>query len=190
MAPPAGIDIANRALTLVGQKPISNFDEASDAALVVKVHFQAAVDEVIQKHPWNVATRRTTLAPSSQPPAFDYAYQFQLPPDCLRVWRTSLDRAKHRWTREGNLILSDTTPVSIVYTRRIVDDIGIIGPALATAIVYELATLISEALTGKTRLNETLPLMAKAKLREAKSNDGQEQGFTPAGSTTLIDVRF
>ena len=98
--------IANRALQLVGAGTIMNLTDNTPEARECTRAYDYCRRAELRKNTWNFATTRAVLAPDAVAPAFDYAYQFTLPVDCVRVVMTndpSLD-----WKQEGHKLLTNS----------------------------------------------------------------------------------
>lgn len=97
--------IANRALQLVGAGTIMNLTDNTPEARECTRAYDSCRRAEMRKQVWNFAVVRASLAPSSVKPLFDYAYQFPLPTDCLRIVLPNdpyLD-----WKIEGRKILTN-----------------------------------------------------------------------------------
>lgn len=98
------VDIANRALSYIGTRSeIASFDEDSNEARAVKLHFHSLRDQLLRMAPWNCAMNFANLslicaAPGTPenpgaglnvwekgipPPPWSYEYAY--PSDCLRA---------------------------------------------------------------------------------------------------------
>jgi hypothetical protein len=97
--------IANRALQLLGAGSIMNLTDNTPEARECTRCYDSCRRAELRKQVWNFATARVQLAPDTAAPAFDYAYQFSLPVDCVRIILVndpSLD-----WKEEGRKILTN-----------------------------------------------------------------------------------
>ena len=79
------VSICSNALLMLGGQPINDLSENSDRARLASNLWPAVRNYVLRRHPWNCAVKRVALAPDLTPPAFDWAFQFTLPPDFMRV---------------------------------------------------------------------------------------------------------
>jgi hypothetical protein len=191
----APIPLVNRALTLLGDALIEDLSEDSFRATLVQQHYEPLVQELLQAHDWNFASKRVANLPAlADPPAWglDFTAAFQLPADCLRVRATSADRAEggegSDWQVEGLTIVTWGTPLSIRYTARVPE--GTWRPAFATAVVYELAARLAYPITQKPNSVELYVKLAERKLAVAKALDGQEMSPRRYITGALTDVRF
>lgn len=169
------INICNSALAKVGQGPISSISQETRAAQIIKSVFDLLQDEVMSAHPWNFAVKRATLAPTATPPLFEYAYEFDVPNDSLRVLETETDTTQidNNWVVEGRKILSNDAEVNIRYIYRNVD-YNSWSPVFAETMAWRIAMSIAYALTQSTEREKACSVNYLAALAAARSTDGQE----------------
>jgi hypothetical protein len=77
--------IVNFALTPLGAPPITDIDEDSAHAITARTVWQMSVDFVMADFPWVFAKKRVALSKSATSPNFEYTYQYDLPPDYMRM---------------------------------------------------------------------------------------------------------
>src|SRR5262245_63342396 len=86
-------EICSVALTEVGAKPITSLTENTREAKLCARHYPKSVAEVLRMAPWQCALKTATLqADNPSVGDFAFAFSYQLPPRCVRVWSTNLDR--------------------------------------------------------------------------------------------------
>lgn len=104
------VEIANRALDLLGAEAIVALTEDSENARAINRSYNIVLRSMLRKHIWNCAKKRVVLAPLAAVPAFDYGYQFQFPSDCLRpifpndVTDWSVEKGGVLLTNDGNVL--------------------------------------------------------------------------------------
>lgn len=78
--------MANGALALIGEPPISSLDDTKRrAARECKRHFASVRDGLLAKRDWEFARNSCTPSALSTPPSATYQYRYMLPADCIRV---------------------------------------------------------------------------------------------------------
>lgn len=77
------IQIANRALQILGYQPISSLTENSRGARAVNRCYQPVLLKTLREHYWGFSIKRVQLAASATPPLFGKANYFPLPPDYI-----------------------------------------------------------------------------------------------------------
>ena len=142
------VDICNSALNLLGASTITTLTEDSKNARLCNQRYEPIRDRTFRSHAWNCLTKRVQLAKDSTAPVVEYANQYTLPTDCLRVLKvhngttdsiaSSLDYAV-----EGRKIKTDEGTIFLVYIAKITDpneyDTYLIE-ALAASLAADLAT--------------------------------------------------
>jgi hypothetical protein len=184
------ISICNRALIAIGHDTITSLSDASKGARLCSALYPDVRDEVTRSHPWNSAMRRAQLPALSSAPAWGFARAFQLPADCLRVWRLPDLLRNEMWKVEGRTIVTDAAaPLSILYMARL-DDPADMDPLLAATIAARLAMELAMPIADSATLRDAMARDYEGKLREARSFDGQEGLPEPMTSDDLIFSRF
>lgn len=166
------VSIANSALVKVGADRISSLSEDTRAAILINAIFEQIRDQVLRDHPWNFAMTRAALAPNATEPAFEYDYTYDLPNDCLRVYRTFPDTIDY--VVEGRTILTDeaeTLYVQYIYRH---EDPSAWSADFAEAFAWKLASEVAYPLTQSLALAGTCREEYKRVLAEARSIDGSE----------------
>jgi hypothetical protein len=162
---PSLVRLGNGALSLIGEPPISSLTDNRDSARAVNENLTQALETVLRMHPWRCALERRSLNRLSSSPAFEYAYQFQLPENFIRLVETSTTA---RCSVEGDKLLSDDAAVSILYVARI-EDIGRLTPDVQGVVEAELAVRLAARLrTANTQLRRELFQIREDRLGEAR----------------------
>jgi hypothetical protein len=115
-------EIANNALSGVGEKQIQDIDDDSSVrARQVKVVYEQALRMCGRLHQWNCLMKRRVLGndPDSVDPLGEWSYAYRLPEDCLRLVQLNgvdVGAIPGKYSLEGRHILSndDTAKVSYV----------------------------------------------------------------------------
>lgn len=165
------ISICNGALRLLGARRISAFTENTPESRVCAELYEKIRDDLLYSHPWNFASARVSLAALTSSPAFKYAYQFQLPNDCLRVLGTECETDEYEV--EGRYLVTDNSTMSVLYIKRITDP-GLFSPGFVATFEARLAMEMAYDLTKSTSLKDAMTKEYKDKLANARSFDAQE----------------
>jgi hypothetical protein len=126
------VDIANRALTKLGEARIVSFTDNTNIARTVNSMWDVVRDAELRSHVWRFALARASLPALVDAPTFGYNYQYQLPSDCLRLVEVAefrvnnladyINRDDSIYTVEGNKILTDLgAPLNIRYIQQTLD---------------------------------------------------------------------
>lgn len=181
------VDICNMALNEAGESSIMDLSEDSKEGRLCNQFYALTRDMVLRSHPWNFAIKRIELAQLTDTPVFGYNFQFQLPSDCLKVQQT--DDEFDIFKIEGRKLLSNNSIVKIVYTSR-VEDTAQFDSLFVEALYLMLSSKIAFNLSDNNGLSQTLFAKAEAKIRHAKSMDGQEGIVDIVEADQWLNSRF
>lgn len=188
------VAIANLALVNIpGDTRISDLLEGSEAANRINDVLPNCIDEVLEAHPWNAATRRFVVPASADPLPWGNENCYRLPsePYVLRV--LGLDRDRHGrdpvWRVEERKILTpEAAPLHIEAIIRLSDPRLFTG-SLESTLAWCIASKIAYRLTGKLGAEERAERKYIASLADARSIDGKQQSDAEAEEATLILAR-
>ena len=184
---PSSIDIASNALLLVGDNPISSFDDPGAGAQAAANLYPETKKRLLSEHPWSFALKQQRLNKLSQKPdeLTNFNNAFQLPTDLIRIWDMQI---RTDYILIGNLLYSNQEELLATYIFD-VDEVNL-PPHFVKSLEYALASDFAISVTEDT---------AKAGLYEQKSINAinqamaiDSQGRPQRGiiSSPLIDVRF
>lgn len=153
------VAICNAALIKLGEDPILTLSDDVKRARIMKQRYAQVRDAELRRRRWKFSIRRASLAALSAPPDSDYARQFQLPNDYLRLIEggdiaSYADLADYRagsgsalYSIEGRAILTNLgAPLAIRYIAQIVDT-TLFDAAFDESLACRLAWECCEAIT-------------------------------------------
>lgn len=186
------VEICSNALMLLGDAPIASLSETTPRAIICANVYPIAKRDVLRSHPWNCAIKRVVLAPlAAAPVGGEWAAQFTLPGDCLRVLDCGV-YGEEDYQLEGNKLLADTTTLVLRY----IADIGenVFDSNLVGVMVKRMAMDLAYPITKSSSLMESLRQEYHARgvgtLARAKAVDGQEYPSQNYGDSPVIAVRY
>lgn len=171
------VEIANRALQLLGAKRITSITEDSRNARSIDAAFEVIKQAELRKHPWNCAIKRTQLAADSTAPTFGKSNYFQLPSDCLRILAPDPEYNFNDldWQIEGRKIATnDTAPLNLRYIYD-VDDVNEMDVLLRETISAKLAEALCEEITQSNQKKADAQSAYKEAVAEAKRANAIER---------------
>lgn len=175
------VEIANRALSKLGDKTIVSLTEDSNSARAINECYVLVRKNEIRRHPWHFAKKRALLAASATAPAFDFSYAYPLPSDCLRVLMPHPESdsvqydGKVDWKLEGRSILSDQAgPLKITYLADVTDSEQF-DAAFVDTFAARLAAEVSMRLTGSAEKRKLALEEYRMSLLEARRVNAFEQ---------------
>lgn len=169
------VSIANLALQKLGAARITTLTEDSRSARSVNACYEHLRDLELRKHKWNFAIKRTTLAPSSVEPEFDYDYAFPLPSDCLRLLppaRNSLDWKIESHEGTPSILTNDGNTLEILYIGKITDP-----TKFDECFVEMLACKIADHCCEELTQSNTKKADVRAEYREALNSAKRMNAF-------------
>lgn len=183
------VTIVNRALTLLGQKPITAFTDNVKAARLATREFSEERDDLLSQHPWNFAMGRASLAANSAAPEWGFERAFDFPVNALRILTVNGEEMGYEWQVEGRQILTDlSAPLEIKYTKKI-EDANLMPPYFREALAAKIAWGWSERITGSNSITDRREKDYLRKLTAARSADGQEGTQGVFDTSTWLDSR-
>lgn len=149
------VQIANSALTKIGERKIVSFDDDSKAARACAAQYPIARDALLRRYRWNFAKERVQLAPENGAPAFGFEKKFLQPADCLHVIgiydegepQNNYTSSRIPWKVEGRYILCDENPLPIFYIKKVTDPTQF-DPLFSEALAWSLALDLAYDLTS------------------------------------------
>lgn len=192
--------LCNLALGLVGQRQfIDNLAEASTEAQCCAVYFGPTRDEVLAAYPWRWATKRSTLALTTEERT-GWGFAYAAPADMVAaryIWAgqrapgsgkdipfaTELNDAG-----DGMLILCDIEDAELVYTRT-APSIGLWPPHFVKAVAHQLAVYLAGTLPVKPELMPRFQQAAYSALLTAAALDANAGKADQPADSEFIRVR-
>ena len=183
---PSSIDIASNALLLIGDNPISSFDDAGAGATVAGAIYPDTKKRLLSEHPWSFATKQQRLNRLSQTPdtLTQYQFAFQLPTDLIRIWNI---QPHSDYILVGTLLYSNQNELLCTYIYDVEETS--LPPHFTKALEYSLAADFAIAITEDNALAGLYS--SKADLFSSKAMAIDSQGRPQSGiiDSPLIDVR-
>jgi hypothetical protein len=184
------VSICSNALLLLGDSPISSFEEGTDRSKLAANLYPTARNAILRSHPWNCCIKRVALAPDVAAPVFDYTYQFTLPSDFIKALQVGeLGVETERFKIEGRKLLANDNPLLLRYVYRN-DNPATWDDALVDAVTLEMAARMAYPITSSSSLADSKRKDAIAALRLAKSVDGQDDSPDELGDERLLAARL
>lgn len=172
------IDLANMALTMLGQQPINDLTDNNNRANLANTRLADVRDSVLRAHNWNCAIKRASLATLTDAPTWGFKSAFVLPVDFVRLVGLEDELTQYK-IEAGNfggtnslLLLTDTSTVNILYVYQ-VTDVSKMDHSLKQAIATRLASEIAMAITGDTGKENFLLQKYELLLARAQFEDSQ-----------------
>jgi len=181
------LGIINSALIKLGVETVSAVPGTTRQGALANEQYAKIRDELLTEHPWNFAIKRALLTPTVTTPVFEFAFEYNLPADYLRVWATEFPQDFYQI--EGNKLYSNYSAIKIRYIYK-VTDATLFPPTFAELLSLKLAADLAYVLVQSNSLKNSLLQEYLVKLRDVRSYDGQESPSYPLTDDLFINSRF
>jgi hypothetical protein len=171
------VEIANRALQLLGAKRITEFTEDSRNARAINAAYEPIKRSLLRKHTWVCATKRAQLAANSTAPLFGKTNAFQVPSDFIRLlpldpeYQTNDD---DRIIEGRNILTNEDAPLDVRYIYDITDP-NEMDPLFREALSASLAEGLCEEITQSNTKIATAKVVKDEAIAEAKKANAIEK---------------
>ena len=168
------VDIANRALSKLGERRIDSLAEEGNAPETLNDMFGIVRDSELEAHPWAFSKTRVQLTDDPTTPVFGYSYRYRKPSDFVRLiqvgdtpvlWAAAgiqysyfpaSEAGAPAYEIEGDFILTDYgAPLDVIYGRRETDT-TLYPPTFVEAFATRLAFEACQKITGEAALRDRL----------------------------------
>ncbi len=183
------VQICNEALAFLGVPAIISLEDNSKSARQCNLIYESKRNELLRSHEWKFATKRTDLAPTGTAPAFEWAYAFNLPADCLKLLYVGDANGLHYpYSLELNQILANHDVLYIKYTQRI-ESPDSFDPSFRATLSMSIAQHISKPLGAKSEYNKAVEEY-ETKLSEARFAGSIEAGDEAIEAEDWLESRY
>jgi hypothetical protein len=185
------VEIANRALQMLGAKRISALSEDSVNGRACTTCYEALRDAELQDHPWSFAIQRYSLAADATAPAFGPGNAYTLPSGHLRLLPPDPTGASpyRDWLVESGKVLTDYgAPLEVRVVMQI-SDCNAMSPLFREALACRMAFEMCEEITQSNSKKESLRADYEAIIRRAKKSNAIESVPAEAPEDSWITGR-
>lgn len=207
-------NIWNVALNALGIATVQSTQGSSPQQTLLNNVFPLFRKQFLSDHLWNGAKKTTdltalTVNSTDQAVANRWKYVYQLPTDCMRVWRLNGQENKpvhvggnaniytNRWEIEvvevsstkHRALCTNEDEARIEYVFDVENDVALLGPLTQHAMGMALAAFVATNFGKSASEIAQLEAQAKEAITAAKGVDGQEGTPQMFGDTSLLGVR-
>ena len=186
----SAIDIASRALVLIGAEPITSFDSSSTEALVATNMYEDTVRAMLSTARWRFATEQAVLNQLSDVPTGRFDIAHQLPSNLLVLHGVTVNDNLIEFTVYGDKVFSDATSSdSLVadFTFR-ADEVDF-PSYFSLALQYSLASIFATSIARDDRLMQLMETKANLLMAKARNIDAQQQTTRKLSTSRFISNR-
>mgnify|MGYP003110706620 FL=1 len=170
------IDIASRALVLIGAEPITSFTAQTTEATVANAIYEDMVRTTLCSSRWRFATNQAELNLLTAVPTGRYDRAHQLPADLLMLHAITVNDAVVQYNVYGDKVFSDSASSDTLvadYTFRALEQDF---PSYFTvALQFSLAAAFALGIARDEQLSSVLEAKGAQLLQQAKTLDSQQQ---------------
>jgi hypothetical protein len=184
------LSIYNGALTELGSDLLSEPNENNSRQRALSAQWERVRKAELRAHGWKCALRRMLLPADVDVPPFEFARQFTLPADCLRVWRVGTPSDVPEFTVQGRKILTDAgAPLRVTIVTDL-QDIGQWDSSLVDAVSFRLATATCRRITGAADLMAELERKYQRVVANARTMSAMEDYADTLEASEFLASRF
>jgi len=186
----SSIDIASRALVLIGSEPITSFDTASTEALVASNMYEDTVRATLSSARWRFATEQAVLNQLTDVPTGRFDIAHQLPSDLLVLHGVTTNDRLIEYTVYGDKIFSDSTTQDTLiadYTFRALENTW--PSYFSLAVEYALASIFATAIARDDGLMQVMEAKGRELMAKARNLDSQQQTTRRLSTSRFITTR-
>ena len=184
--PSTDIEVAQKAMVLVGLEPLASFTDQTDEALVANTIFEDVVEDCLAQHNWNFATGQKTLSRLTAVPVDRWSAAYALPtsPAVVQVQTVTIDDQPQQYDiYERYIYINAEVSEDVVLNYIYRPETQYWPPAFTMWVIFRLASVFALSVTRKADVAKSYVDLAEAQFRRAKSRDSQQvttQGLRPS----------
>jgi hypothetical protein len=186
----SSIDIASRALVLIGSEPITSFDTASTEALVASNMYEDTVRATLSSARWRFATEQAVLNQLTEVPTGRFDIAHQLPSNLLILHGITTNDRLIEYTVYGDKVFSDSTTQDVLiadYTFRATEDTW--PSYFSLAVEYALASIFATSIARDDGLMQVMEAKGQLLMAKARNLDSQQQTTRKLSTSRFITNR-
>lgn len=186
----SSIDIASRALVLIGSEPITSFDTASTEALVASNMYEDTVRATLSSARWRFATEQAVLNQLTEVPTGRFDIAHQLPSNLLILHGITTNDRLIEYTVYGDKVFSDSTTQDVLiadYTYRATEDTW--PSYFSLAVEYALASIFATSIARDDGLMQVMEAKGQLLMAKARNLDSQQQTTRKLSTSRFITNR-
>jgi len=175
--PSTDIEVAQKAMVLIGLEPLTSFTDNTDEALVMNTIFEDVVADCLAQHNWNFATGQKQLARLTDAPAdrWDAAYALPISPKVLQVQTVTIDDATQSYDIYERYLYINAQESDVVVLNYIFrPETQYWPPAFTMWVIFRLASVLALSVTRKADIAGQFTTLAENQFRRAKARDSQQ----------------
>ena len=184
------IDIASRALVIIGSAPISSFADEGDEAVAANILYPMAVETLFGRYKWRFSTAMTQLSRLASAPDHKFDAAYQKPSDLVALHGVYVNDQPIDYDIYEDRIMCDATSSDAVYADYTFKPSESKWPAyFRTALIYELAAGLAMSVAGDPDMGKALSERARNEYLMATHQDSANQRNRKISTNRFINIR-
>jgi len=186
----SSLDIASRALVLIGAEPITSFESNSTEALVASNMYEDVVRSSLCVARWRFSSEQAVLNQLSDVPTGRFGIAHQLPSDLLMLHAITVNDLQADYTIYGDKVFSDLST-----TDSVIADYTFRAPEtnfpsyFSLAVQYSLASVFATSIARDDGLMKMMEAKADILMAKARNLDSQQQTTRSLSTTRFATNR-
>jgi len=175
--PSTDIEVAQKAMVLIGLEPLTAFTDNTDEALVANTIFEDVVSDCLGQHNWNFATGQKTLSRLTATPVdrWDAAYALPTSPEVMQVITVTIDDVPQPYDiYERYVYINAEVADDVVLNYVFRPDTQYWPPTFTMWVIFRLASVLALSVTRKADVASSYTRLAEEQFRKAKARDSQQ----------------
>ena len=175
--PATDIEVAQKAMVLVGIEPLTSFTEQTDQALVANTIFEDVVTDCLSSHNWNFATGQKQMSRLTSTPVdrWDAAYAIPTEPQAIQVLTVTIDDIPQRYDiYERSIFINADVNDAVVLNYIFRPETQFWPPHFTMWVIFRLASMFALSVTRKADVASSYSSLAENQFRKAKARDSQQ----------------
>ena len=186
----SAIDIASRALVLIGAEPITAFGSSSTESLVATNMYEDTVRATLSSARWRFASEQAVLAAVGSDPTGRFDKAHQLPANVLVLNAVTVNDNLVNYTVYGDKVFSNVATADTVVADFTFRQVESEFPSyFSLALEYSLATIFATAIARSATLAKLMNEQSTLLMAKARNLDAQQQTTRKLATSRFITDR-
>ena len=186
----SAIDIASRALVLIGAEPITAFGSSSTESLVATNMYEDTVRATLSSARWRFASEQAVLAAVGSDPTGRFDKAHQLPSNVLVLHAVTVNDNLVNYTVYGDKVFSNVATADTVVADFTFRQVESEFPSyFSLALEYSLATIFATAIARSATLAKLMNEQSTLLMAKARNLDAQQQTTRKLATSRFITDR-
>ena len=186
----SAIDIASRALVLIGAEPITAFGSSSTESLVATNMYEDTVRATLSSARWRFASEQAVLAAVGSDPTGRFDKAHQLPSNVLVLHAVTVNDNLVNYTVYGDKVFSNVETADTVVADFTFRQVESEFPSyFSLALEYSLATIFATAIARSATLAKLMNEQSTLLMAKARNLDAQQQTTRKLATSRFITDR-